>query len=116
MNTAQLSANPIGPLKGFYRWLTHGRGDGSRTAVQPMQRTSLRRFDSRLVGVDNRVAGNLVAARIVTARTLAQLAPALRVVRVMDTKQPRASAGRMVISGRMADVCAELDRLAQAVH
>ena len=111
MNTAQLSANPIGPLKGFYRWLTHGRGDGSRTAVQPMQRTSLRRFDSRLVGVDNRVAGNLVAAR-----TLAQLAPALRVVRVMDTKQPRASAGRMVISGRMADVCAELDRLAQAVH
>jgi hypothetical protein len=39
-------------------------------------------------------------------------APALRVVRVFEPSQPRAAAGRMVISGRMADVCAELDRLA----
>ncbi|WP_298929363.1 hypothetical protein [uncultured Ramlibacter sp.] len=36
----------------------------------------------------------------------------LRVLRVLDEGQPRAGAGRMVISGRMADVCAELDRLA----
>jgi len=28
-------------------------------------------------------------------------------------QQNRHSAGRMVISGRMADVCAELDRLAE---
>jgi len=35
----------------------------------------------------------------------------LRVLRVVDS-QGRASGGRMVISGRMADVCAELDRLA----
>lgn len=40
----------------------------------------------------------------------------LRVVRVLDPGKPRSShAGpRMVISGRMADVCAELDRLAAA--
>lgn len=38
--------------------------------------------------------------------------PALRVVRVFEPSQPRAAAGRMVISGRLADVCAELDRLA----
>ena len=37
----------------------------------------------------------------------------LRVVRVMDGRQACAGAGRMVISGRMADVCAELDRLAE---
>ncbi|WP_310645733.1 hypothetical protein [Limnohabitans sp.] len=37
----------------------------------------------------------------------------LRVARVMDAQQNRHSAGRMVISGRMADVCAELDRLAE---
>ena len=37
----------------------------------------------------------------------------LRVLRVLDSQSPRHSAGRMVISGRMADVCAELDRLAQ---
>ncbi len=36
----------------------------------------------------------------------------LRVVRVVEPQAPRACAGRMVISGRMADVCAELDRLA----
>lgn len=37
----------------------------------------------------------------------------LRVVRILETgQQPSAGAGRMVISGRLADVCAELDRLA----
>jgi hypothetical protein len=36
----------------------------------------------------------------------------LRVVRVLEPSAPRAIAGRMVISGRLADVCAELDRLA----
>lgn len=36
----------------------------------------------------------------------------LRVVRVLEPSASRAVAGRMVISGRLADVCAELDRLA----
>ncbi len=36
----------------------------------------------------------------------------LRVVRVVESGQSAAQVGRMVISGRMADVCAELDRLA----
>ena len=36
----------------------------------------------------------------------------LRVLRVVDACHAPSSAGRMVISGRMADVCAELDRLA----
>ena len=35
----------------------------------------------------------------------------LRVLRIVDN-QNRSAGGRMVISGRMADVCAELDRLA----
>ncbi len=35
----------------------------------------------------------------------------LRVVRVLDGRS-RSAAGRMVISGRLDDVCAELDRLA----
>jgi len=46
-------------------------------------------------------------------RTMAtSRAKPLRVVRVLEPSAPRAVAGRMVISGRMADVCAELDRLA----
>ncbi len=36
---------------------------------------------------------------------------ALRVVRVCDSHNPSGEMGRLVISGRMADVCAELDRL-----
>ena len=38
----------------------------------------------------------------------------LRVVRIVDTGHTPTSAGRMSISGSMADVCAELDRLVQA--
>jgi hypothetical protein len=37
---------------------------------------------------------------------------ALRVVRVCDNHSTPGDVGRLVISGRMADVCAELDRLA----
>lgn len=37
----------------------------------------------------------------------------LKVVRELDSAVTSACAGRMVISGRMADVCAELDRMAQ---
>jgi len=45
-----------------------------------------------------------------------RLAPAqrpLRVVRLVEGLAGCSGAGRMVISGRMADVCAELDRLAE---
>jgi hypothetical protein len=42
----------------------------------------------------------------------ARAATPLRVVRVVEPSAPRTVAGRMVISGRLADVCAELDRLA----
>lgn len=45
------------------------------------------------------------------ARTAATK-PALRILRVTESDQRVKGAGRMVISGRMADVCAELDRLA----
>lgn len=37
----------------------------------------------------------------------------LRVVRILDPGQTSASAGRILMSGRMADVCAELDRMVE---
>ena len=37
----------------------------------------------------------------------------LRVLRVIEGRVGSVGAGRMVISGRMADVCAEIDRLAE---
>jgi hypothetical protein len=54
------------------------------------------------------VAVHRPAHRVAMARP----AKPLRVVRVLEPSAPRAEAGRMVISGRLADVCAELDRLA----
>ena len=58
------------------------------------------------------VRGMMPAASIHSAPAFATPIP-LRVARVMEAQQNRQSAGRMVISGRMADVCAELDRLAE---
>lgn len=52
-----------------------------------------------------RSAGAAVPTATASARPL-------RVVRVVDGKGQQRSASRVVISGRMADVCAELDRLA----
>lgn len=37
----------------------------------------------------------------------------LKIVRELEAGVSPCCAGRMVISGRMADVCAELDRMAQ---
>lgn len=62
-----------------------------------------------------RVAPHLIATRAQTTGAKGQnslKSKPLRVVRVLESGQSRAEVGRMVISGRMADVCAELDRLA----
>lgn len=37
----------------------------------------------------------------------------LKVLRLLDTQSSPLSAGRMVMSGRFADVCAELDRITE---
>ncbi|MCX7246813.1 MAG: hypothetical protein NTX31_03920 [Burkholderiales bacterium] len=59
------------------------------------------------------------AARHRVAPAQLKLAPSvhkpLRVVRILEAGQAPTHVGRMTISGRMADVCAELDRLA-ALH
>lgn len=66
----------------------------------------------------HRAAGHCAALRAcsswpgVAGRSREAPRRALRVVRVMEASHSPASAGRMFISGRMADVCAELDRLA----
>ncbi len=46
------------------------------------------------------------------ASDLRRPGPALRVVRTVEAGLPAGSCGRMMISGRISDVCAELDRLA----
>lgn len=50
---------------------------------------------------------------MIGGKALQQAPKPLRIVRVLDAGDMGNSVGRMVISGRMADVCAELDRLAE---
>jgi hypothetical protein len=60
-----------------------------------------------------RAASNdaLFVAPLQPGSTVCRAAP-LRVIRESDSAIGAECAGRMVISGRMADVCAELDRMA----
>jgi hypothetical protein len=58
------------------------------------------------------VANNADPVRAGVKNSCASTTKPLRVVRVIEKGQSLSSVGRMVISGRMADVCAELDRLA----
>jgi hypothetical protein len=77
---------------------------------------------SRLAAAFRRLLAALAPAAEASPPAASRPAPAglvqghalkpLRVVRVLEPSAPRSTAGRMVISGRLADVCAELDRLA----
>jgi hypothetical protein len=94
MNTAWSATLALwSPLQGLLRWLMPPAHAKSAPIGSPLLRPA-------------------VAAPAVATRRTPVAARPLRVVRVMEAGQPRAQVGRMVISGRMADVCAELDRLA----
>jgi hypothetical protein len=87
-------ANLFASLEAFVQWLAGGAAPAPaqppREPVRPQQ-----------------------PARVTRRPMSVPRAPKpLRVVRVMEPAGGRSTAGRMVISGRMADVCAELDRLA----
>ena len=89
MATATFFSFPqlFAPLQAFVHWLAGGSGEAV-AAPAPV-----------------RVAYPPAPVQPATAKPL-------RVVRVLEPSASRAVAGRMVISGRLADVCAELDRLA----
>jgi len=87
------------PLQGLAAWLA--RRQVARQAPRQCRRAPVS------IAPQAHFAG--AAAQICSHKALPR---PLRVLRVVDDAQPRANAGRMVISGRMADVCAELDRLA----
>jgi hypothetical protein len=104
MNTASQPIGVITPLKALWRWLVatpdqsqQVLGSAFKSTVSSHRRTnSLRSHTLR--------AQPSPAAHTVGSRPI-------RMVRVMEAGQTSAQVGRMVISGRMADVCAELDRM-----
>lgn len=99
MGIAMLTVSSFfAPLQGVISWFmpaTPQRAPVTRPAFRP----------APLKAVCSQPVRSLQPARTCAAKPL-------RVLRVVEANHAPASAGRMVISGRMADVCAELDRLA----
>jgi hypothetical protein len=91
----------VTPLQSLVRWWTSARSPAMQSSVgsQPSR---------------PEIAPELIAVCALSTRAERQklhTTKPLRVVRVVEAGQARSCVGRMVISGRMADVCAELDRL-----
>ncbi len=88
------------PLRSLIGWLAHASGP-----QRAVRRARLGNRDAAAPAASSGRTGRPVRPDPRARRPL-------RVVRVVDASRPAAGAGRMFISGRMADVCAELDRLA----
>jgi hypothetical protein len=71
------------------------------------------KFMNAAVHFENEPAKLTMADATVQASSFNSQQRALRVLRIAEHGEPTACAGRMVISGRMSDVCAELDRLVE---
>jgi hypothetical protein len=102
------------PLQGFVARMM----SANRRPAMHAPRPRLQPVTPIRAAMPRAVAGPEVPDRVATAASrrnsgvhLHRSLP-LRVVRTLDSGIPPGSTGRMMISGRMADVCAELDRLA----
>ncbi len=111
-------------IEGTVQWLSGGSFDareqressqpGARPAPQPLAAREPIVL-SRTSPTSNRRAPQRRWGGPLRANAAAR---PVRVVRAEEPRGPHCAAGRMVISGRMEEVCAELDRLAaqEAAH
>ena len=118
MGTPLFAANVLfAPLQQLARWM--GRSIASvpsrSQAMAPAGHAARAHLGRTQVGRTQVARTQVARAQTAVRRpapALAARTARLRVVRVFEGPHLAANAGRMVISGRMADVCAELDRLA----
>ena len=118
MNSALLPVPAIlAPLQALWRWLMPALSDLPKRSKQPRtmrgRSTPPSQLSRRCELVKHSMASKLhgtAGKRLASGHDMARRP--LRIVRVMEAGQTPGQVGRMVISGRMADVCAELDRLA----
>ncbi len=104
LNTALNTTHITAPIKALWQWLVATPGQTQRTPTcigAPVKHVTARA----------RALRKLVA-RVQPHTSKVGISQPLRVLRVLEVGQTPAQVGRMRISGRMADVCAELDRLA----
>ena len=91
----------LDPLQSLMRWWMTGGSPATHRATS--------KHETQEFAITSIASGALMTRA--TGQIVKEQKP-LRVLRVVETGQAQTSVGRMVISGRMADVCAELDRLA----
>ena len=107
------------PAQALAPWITRIRHSFGQSPVSFLERRSARAAPScflpRTATASNDALFNIaseMANRSDFPRSPKKIGSVLRVVRESDAAIRPDCAGRMVISGRMADVCAELDRMA----
>ena len=106
MNTAPFATPGIlAPLQGLLRWLLPASLPSRSAPVSAAQYAH--EFAITTVATPPYGAGPIPGKQ----SPLSVNRP-LRVVRILEADHVHSNVGRMMISGRMADVCAELDRLA----
>lgn len=102
MNTARFANSDFfGSLQSLRRWWSASRNP---VVGVPLPQRQIHSFTPKSIAANELLTGAIAQNHIMPTP--------LRVLRVVESGQARSSVGRMVISGRMADVCAELDRLA----
>jgi hypothetical protein len=104
----------IAPLQAVVLFFAPHAGAFKPTGARVPLRTQASAPISRLVGATPSGAARVSRMTYPQPRqtVVAQPIHRVRVVRNVDSSLPADRAGRMVVSGRFADVCAELDRLA----
>ena len=93
------------PLQEFWRWVAPSSQNG-HTENEFMGVPSYQNINHQ---ISKTTRSDNDASEII--RSHATRKP-LRTVRILEENQPKSTVGRMVMSGSMADICAELDRLA----
>ena len=105
----------LAPLQSFAcRWMPTRRSAADRSAG--LRYVAVRPACTARTPTPAASGASNASVRNANERSDANSAPSvhrpLRVVRTVDAHQPSRRAGCVVLSGRLADVCAELDRLA----
>jgi hypothetical protein len=121
MGIASFSRSPLlsvllAPLQALAAWWVPAQAPASATSSSPLP--AFRRLAANDSSATKSIATQAQPAWTTGAKHSQSVAHGaaprrLKVVREFEAGISPSCAGRMVISGRMADVCAELDRMAQ---
>ena len=95
----------LAPLQGLMNWLTPPPTANSTKPTRLGDAATGFKFDVPTQGI-------CVPSFESNQTMRSSVQKPLRIVRILEADHAPANVGRMVISGRMSDVCAELDRLA----